>query len=316
MEKFDLLMLLKSPGEVAYFGPLSQLSAYFSTHFAGVQPCPAGINIADYALDTLAQLSARKGDDAVDIAAVFRQSDFAKQVWSEIELGESKQQQAVVSHDAVVIDAAQSSAVSDPADDSSLPPLKHASFLRQVRFLTPRFFLNQVRDRAGLLARVSAPLMYAFWMGTLFLQLGNSSNDIWLRMPLMYTFVVEAQFSCAIIFPALFQARLIYFRELGSRMYSAESYYFARLLADLPFSIGESMLFCVILYFASGLSLASGGTPFALFCLIYWLNRMMGLAFAEMVASIAPIAEAANNILATSHSVLQLVSYDSLLTRP
>jgi len=125
-------------------------------------------------------------------------------------------------------------------------------------------------------------------------------------MPLMYIFTVESAYSCAIMFPAMFEARIVYFRELGAKTYTPAAYYWARLIADLPFSIGESLLFTLLMYFTAGLTTANDGAPFGIFLLGYWLNRMIGLAFAEFCASVSPLAETANAVLATSLNFLQL----------
>ena len=90
-------------------------------------------------------------------------------------------------------------------------------------------------------------------------------------------------FTAPVKAPARYAARPVYFREHGSRMYSAFSYWFARLLGDVPTIIAEILAYSILAYFAAGLTLVSGGTHFALFLAILLAVRVMGLMWNETV---------------------------------
>ena len=66
-------------------------------------------------------------------------------------------------------------------------------------------------------------------------------------------------------------------------MYTAFSYWFARLLGDVPTIIAEITVYSIIAYFAAGLTLVSNGTHFALFLSMLLAVRVMGLMWNETV---------------------------------
>jgi len=151
IQQFDLIMLLKAPGEVAYFGPLTQLSQYFSSHF-GVPPCVPGENLADYALDTLATLEQRQVaahkqgqfHQSDDIAFVFSQSELAKEAWHEIDESAGRGgpgSKELEGGERVILPESASAAMPLPAisageahDDGAVSEKhSHASFITQVR---------------------------------------------------------------------------------------------------------------------------------------------------------------------------------------
>ena len=66
-------------------------------------------------------------------------------------------------------------------------------------------------------------------------------------------------------------------------MYTAFSYWFARLIGDIPTIIAEITAYCLIAYFAAGLTLVSNGTHFALFLAILLAVRVLGLMWNETV---------------------------------
>lgn len=88
-------------------------------------------------------------------------------------------------------------------------------------------------------------------------------------------------FSAGMILPRLAASRPVYFRETGSRMYTALPYYIARYVADIPFLALECLIYGSAIYWIVGLkpqvsylmAFALGGSssyhPFSSFSVSY-----------------------------------------------
>ena len=260
---FDGLLLMKSGGEVAYFGALTELPTYFAEQRLGIYQ--DGHNMGDFALASIKQ--AQKGFDMdgrpVDVAQLYLQSKQGQSVMTRLEAG--------------VVPEVERNSV------HVMPESEYPGRLGQLRVLTKRFFMSGYRDTNTFVARWITCLFFAFLVGTLFVQLGHAQVDASNRIAAVFMSVMYCVFSAPVKAPARYAARPVYFREHGSRMYSAFSYWLARLIGDVPTIVAEITSFCLIAYFAAGLTLASHGTHFALFLAVLLVVRVMGLMWNETV---------------------------------
>lgn len=154
---FDGLLLMKSGGEVAYFGALAELPTYFAEQRLGIYQ--DGHNLGDFALASVKQ--AQNGVDLdgkpVDVAHTFLQSKQGQSVMARLEAG-------------VVPDIERNSI-------HVAPESEYPGQWRQLQVLTHRFFTSGHRDTNTFIARWVTCLFFAFMVGTLFVQLGRSQLD-------------------------------------------------------------------------------------------------------------------------------------------
>jgi ABC-type multidrug transport system permease subunit len=142
-------------------------------------------------------------------------------------------------------------------------------------------------------------------------QLGHSQLDASNRIAAVFMAVMYSVFSAPVKAPARYAARPVYFREHGSHMYTAFSYWVARFLGDIPIILAETIVFSVIAYFAAGLTLVSNGTHFALFLALLLTVRVMGLMWNETVTGI--FADAAAGTLLFALSVILCMLFSGFL---
>ena len=260
---FDGLLLMKSGGEVAYFGALTELPAYFAEQRLGIYE--DGHNMGDFALACIKQ--AQKGFDMdgkpVDVAQAYLKSRQGQSVMTRLDGG--------------VVPEVERNSI------HVLPESEYPGQWGQLRVLTKRFFQSGYRDTNTFVARWVTCLFFAFLVGTLFVQLGLSQLDASNRIAALFMSIMYCVFSAPVKAPSRYAARPVYFREHGSRMYTAFSYWLARLIGDIPTIIAEITAFSLIAYFAAGLSLASNGTHYALFLAVLLMVRLMGLMWNECV---------------------------------
>jgi ABC-type multidrug transport system ATPase subunit/ABC-type multidrug transport system permease subunit len=286
---FDGLLLMKSGGQVAYFGPLDELPQYFKQQ--GLGDYQEGHNLGDFALASIKRAEQTKVDLSgrpIDVALAFLQSTQGHSVMARLEQG--------------IVPEVERNRLHVLSEDE-FPAAWH-----QVRVLTQRFFVSGYRDTNTFYARWITALFFAFMVGTLFIQLGLSQLDANNRIAALYMSIMYAVFSSPVTAPTRFAARPVYFREYGSRMYSAFAYWVSRTLADLPTVVAEVTVYSVVVYFAAGLTLVSHGTHFALFLAMLFAVRLMALRWNETVTGGLGDAAAGTAMFAVSVIIMMLFS--------
>ena len=88
--------------------------------------------------------------------------------------------------------------------------------------------------------------------------------------------------------------RLSIRRERATGAYGVLSYFTAKLLVELPFNLFPSFVYCVIVYWLSGLNPIPG--RFLLFFLIVMLVTLTGIILGLAISAFAPSVEAASAI--------------------
>ena len=286
---FDGLLLMKAGGQVAYFGPLGELPAYFRAQKLGQYE--EGHNVADFALASIKRAEQQKVDlegNKVDVAQQFLHSPQGQSVMARLSVGIVPE----VERDRVHV----------------LPESDYPGVIRQVSVLSRRFFVSGYRDTNTFYARWITSLFFAFLIGTLFVQLGYSQLDASNRIAAVFMSIMYAVFSAPVKAPARYAARPVYFREFGSRMYSAFAYWFSRLISDVPTIIAEVTVFSLLAYFTAGLTLVSHGTHFALFLALLLAVRVLGLQWNEVVTGTFADAAAGTALFAVSVIISMLFS--------
>ena len=103
------------------------------------------------------------------------------------------------------------------------------------------------RNRFDLKVRYGTVLLYAFFVGTIFLRLGY--NQAWAqeRLSVIFVTVAYALYAASAYLPEIFMVRTIYFRETSARMYSPVAFFIARYAGDAPFLLVEMFVMSLMM---------------------------------------------------------------------
>jgi len=274
---FDNIVLLKAnPGGTAYFGPCSELNAYYEREGFGVSP--EDKNPADWALEAL--------DTVEDANLLWKNSkEFA------------------TTHGALTAGI--------HVNNPNFPRFRQRyarGALTQFKALLVRASKMFWRDRAGQGLRISMALLLGTLFGLLYLDFKNRlENDDKLEFfPILnqsfvFLCIVYATESAAQEIPQMVSERPMLYREIDSKLYSFAMYYLSRWLAQLPWIIFQSLCFLLIFFIGRGREITT--EYFFLFYFGFTLILSLGTSFSQMFAICTP-TDSAGNVLYTTFCTL------------
>eukprot|EP00033_Pygsuia_biforma_P001678 GCRY01001882.1.p1 GENE.GCRY01001882.1~~GCRY01001882.1.p1 ORF type:complete len:638 (+),score=182.31 GCRY01001882.1:183-2096(+) len=168
----------------------------------------------------------------------------------------------------------------------------------QSKLLLHRSFLQMRRDMRLVCAKLGQATVVALIYSFLFFNLGNDQTSIQNRsglmfMGLMFTFM-SSMMQILHIFPA---ERPVFLRERGNHMYAAFSYYFGRVVSDIPIQCCTTLIFSTLIYWIAGLRNDFEHYIFFLCILLLMANVGSGIGFcmgaacanAEIAMSLTPL---------------------------
>ena len=171
----------------------------------------------------------------------------------------------------------------DQAYSSSLP--------EQIRKLLERSMRSFARTPEHIMSRVFASAFVGFFVGTLFFQMGTSQFDARNRVNFAFFVSILTAMDPIEIAPALIDARSVSYRERDSKTYSPLAFYISTFVAEIPFILGRTAIFCATAYWFAGLQ--DSASNFFIFVLTYVLIALMATAFLIICAGLSPNVEVA-----------------------
>lgn len=287
---FDSLLLCVA-GEVAYFGPMSNLLPYMSENGFGEMPASQH-NVADFAM-TAINSSIKAGRKPVDIYA---QSASSQQVRSELDELFSEQ-------DAKLPSGLTSKEASESRTWKMIKLRTIASFPAQLKHVTKRALVTALRDTPALGSRIFTTVFISFLVGTLFYQLRADQLGAQSFFSVVYMMCIFSTMSAVVKLPEQFTSRPVYFRETTSAMYSPSVYFWARFIVDIPFVIVEVLILLIMIYFLSGLS-----GNFGTFLALLFGARITALNLVYIICSVSSTIELANSFVSVVVTIANLFS--------
>ncbi len=131
--------------------------------------------------------------------------------------------------------------------------------------------------------------VFGFLLGSLFYQLetgdGCDSGCYKNRMSLLYYCVLTLVMGRMALVAGLFQDRLVYYRERGSKVYGSLPYCLSVLLPRMPFTILNVLGFSLCMYPMTGLR--SDHDHYGVFFVLMLLNGYCGLFIAYFIIAIS-----------------------------
>ncbi|XP_029110192.1 ATP-binding cassette sub-family G member 8 isoform X2 [Scleropages formosus] len=278
---FDLAVLLSS-GSAVYCGPAKDMVAYFG---ALGHPCPRYCNPSDFYVDLISidrrspESEAQCLERARMLAAQFKEAvkgteDF---MWKS-----QTSSSSIECHSDEVRPKLQEAAVTVSGQKDHLP-----GHLHQFAILVRRQVYNDFRDLVTLLVHGFEALLMSLLIGFLYFGAGDTDLSIQDTVALLYMTGALTPFAVVLdVIAKCHSERAMLYHELEDGMYSVTSYFFAKVLGELPEHCVFTLVYGVPIYWLAGLNEAPD--RFLLNFLLIWLVVYCSRAMALFVAAALP----------------------------
>lgn len=120
---------------------------------------------------------------------------------------------------------------------------------------------------------------------------GTDSTAYTNRMSLLFFSLMFMVLGHQQAIPALFEDRLVFYRERGANAYGALPYWFSSWFLQMPLIAINVLLFAAIVYHMADLNGDSG--DFSFFYGVLYMTSITGLFVAQLIAGMAPTAQSA-----------------------
>uniref|UniRef100_H3B4U4 ATP-binding cassette sub-family G member 8 n=1 Tax=Latimeria chalumnae TaxID=7897 RepID=H3B4U4_LATCH len=279
---FDLVVLLSS-GATIYCGSAKDMVQYFTS--LGY-PCPKYSNPSDFYVD-LTSIDRRTTEQEVKsqertrtLSALFwdKVKDTDDFIWSSTECNTT------------AVSAGETSTKSTSEEminvQSQLMDQPPGQF-QQFSILLRRQVSNDFRDLATLLIHGFEALLMSLLIG--FLYHGQAGSKLSIQDTVALLFMIGALTPFAVVLDVIAKChseRAMLYLELEDGMYSVTSYFFAKILGELPEHCAFVIIYGVPIYWLAGLNPEPG--KFALNLLLVWLVVYCSRTMALWVAALLP----------------------------
>lgn len=257
---FDKLMLL-AKGQVVYFGDSQSAVEYFSKIN---YPCPKYVNPPDHYIKLIHidQSSEESEERVMKLIDKYNESDLYKKN----QIQEIKQ-------------------IPIPKEK-----VKHHGYvqgsLTQIKYLLKRNFSDILREPLKTRAHVGQVLFLGIILGLIFYNVGNTQREIQNRLGALFFVLVNQSFESVLAIVNTFPAeKSVFFREHSNNMYRTISFYFSKVVADLPFQIIFPCVFGTIVYWMVGFQ--SDAEKFFIFLTVVILCANIGSGLGFVLGTLA-----------------------------
>ncbi|XP_056617492.1 ATP-binding cassette sub-family G member 8 [Triplophysa dalaica] len=278
---FDLVVLLSS-GSAVYCGQAKDMVPYFT---ALGYPCPRLCNPSDYYVDLI---SIDRRNPEIEAACLEKTRTLAAQfvekvtntedfMWKSEDCGsqqDSPPSIAPISKTEAVITVSQ--------QENRLPGKLH-----QFTVLIKRQVFNDYRDLVTLMVHGFEALLMSLLIGFLYYGAGEQGLSVQDTVALLYMMGALTPFAVVLdVIAKCHSERAMLYHELEDGMYSVTSYFFAKVLGELPEHCVFTLVYGVPIYWLAGLNVAPD--RFLLNFLLVWLMVYCSRCMALFVAAALP----------------------------
>ncbi|XP_013886648.1 ATP-binding cassette sub-family G member 8 [Austrofundulus limnaeus] len=277
---FDLVVLLSS-GSAVYCGAARDMVPYFT---ALGYPCPRYCNPSDFYVDLISidrrnpEREAESLEQARLLSEQFKEKvqDTDDHMWKPPETS-----------------AAQTDRLQQPGDSReelitvSKEKNKLPGKLSQFTILIRRHMYNDFRDLVTLLVHGFEALLMSLLVGCLYFGVGEERLNIQDTVALLYMIGALTPFAVVLdVIAKCHTERAMLYHELEDGMYSVTSYFFAKVLGELPEHCAFTLVYGLPIYWLAGLNEDPG--RFLLNFLLVWLMVYCSRSMALFVAAALP----------------------------
>ncbi|XP_066534961.1 ATP-binding cassette sub-family G member 8 [Hoplias malabaricus] len=273
---FDLVVLLSS-GSAVYFGPAKDMVSYFSS--LGY-PCPRYCNPSDYYVDLISidRRSLEKEAACLELSRILA-THFQEKVKN---TPESMWKSEENSKNNIHPIAKDESSITVSQQKDRLPGRLH-----QFTVLIRRQVFNDYRDLVTVLVHGLEALLMSLLVGFLYFGAGEEQLSIQDTVALLYMIGALTPFAVVLdVIAKCHSERAMLYHELEDGLYSVTSYFFAKVLGELPEHCVFTLVYGLPIYWLAGLNAAPD--RFLLNFLLVWLTVYCSRSMALFVAAALP----------------------------
>ncbi|KAJ2826531.1 ATP-binding cassette transporter snq2 [Coemansia erecta] len=259
-ELFDKVMVVDE-GRQLYYGPVSAAAAYFES--LGIQKPPRQTT-ADF-LTGVTQLDERRVVPGFEDSAPRTAEDFERAWLASSQCATVRAQ--VAAFEKQVQEDARGHEIREFVDQTKMGA--GSNRLRQRSPYTstiPYQFVQLFRREAAIMwgnryatvFKFTYLLVFGGLVGALFEQLPETTDGAFLRAGVLFFSLLFSSLTAQAELPAAVTGRLVTYKQKSLSMFHPGVLAFVQTVADIPYITISTLLFSIILYFASGLSSTAG----------------------------------------------------------
>lgn len=257
---FDKVLFL-SKGQMVFNAEVNRLEQYFSD---SEYPIPAYFNPAEYVLDLInTDFHQDRLEDVEQLVANWKKRSIPKKEVLYLELAIEKTMTSRL--------------------ESEGPP----SILRQIWILTSRNFLKSRRDLLVYYARIIMYLGLATMMGTVWLRLSSSQNNIQPFINAIFFGGAFLSFMSVAYIPAFIEDYRSYEKENLNGLYGPATFVLSNFIVGLPFIFIIVILFSVVTYFMCNFRHSASG--FWYYVMWLFLDLLAAESMVVFISSLFPV---------------------------
>lgn len=276
---FDKLLLL-AEGRVIYFGPARDVVNYF-TSSPYQFPYVRGTNPADFVISVGGSFTAAGNGKFIpgsELANYYAGGELCRVFMENIDT-------------MIAMDLAAVGDVDPEAEQVSEYP---TSTSYQLRTLCERVFYKTIKEPKTTKATFGRHIFVGLFYGSIFWDLQD--DEYTERMSVMFFALMFMVLGHQQSIPALFEDRLLFYRERGARAYGAFPYWISSFYLQLPQGLINTLVFSGIVYGMCGFVEGHFGP----FWLVMMLSSWTGLFSCQTIAALAPTGQSAINFFPVS----------------
>eukprot|EP01025_Chloroclados_australasicus_P007707 TRINITY_DN1255_c0_g2_i1.p1 TRINITY_DN1255_c0_g2~~TRINITY_DN1255_c0_g2_i1.p1 ORF type:complete len:648 (-),score=54.65 TRINITY_DN1255_c0_g2_i1:460-2403(-) len=270
-EQFDDLCLLAG-GKVVYFGRANAAANMFAT--VGF-PAPSGRSISDHLLHCVNR-DFQQSSVFADVENDSKKMDIDQQIEMLQKYYQQQLEPAVIKRIETI----------NKTDSQFIPNENLVGPITQCGILIQRNFLNMLRNMGIFWLRLVMYVILCVCLGTIFIDLDKSWNDVNARAAVMFYIVSFLTFMSVAGFPAFIEDMKVFLRERLNGYYGVGVFSIANTITSAPFLFLISILSSLVMYWAIGLN--DEGDRFPYFVLDLWISLLVVESLMMAIAAIVP----------------------------
>ncbi|XP_061821272.1 ATP-binding cassette sub-family G member 8 isoform X1 [Nerophis lumbriciformis] len=277
---FDLVVLLSS-GSAVYCGAARDMVPYFT---ALGYPCPRYCNPSDFYVDLISvdRRSPEQEAECLERARVLAQHFMDKVRDTDDHMWKSSTCPTLTDSCPDMAAEEEEDAIIIAKQQERLP-----GRLQQFTILIRRHMYNDYRDLVTLLVHGLEALLMSLLVGCLYYGAGEQRLSIQDTVSLLYMIGALTPFAVVLdVIAKCHTERAMLYHELEDGMYSVTSYFFAKVLGELPEHCVFTLVYALPIYWLAGLNEAT--LRFLLNFLLVWLMVYCSRSMALFVAAALP----------------------------
>jgi ABC-type multidrug transport system ATPase subunit len=277
---FDKLLLM-AEGRVIYFGPARDVVNYFVTspyQFHYVR----GTNPADFVISVGGSFTPAGNGKHIsggDLANYYAGGELCRVFMENID--------TMIAMDLAAV-GDSSSQTNEVVDEYP------SSTAHQLVTLMERVFVKTAKEPRPTVATFFRHIIVSLFYGSIFWKLGD--EDYTERMAVFFFSLMFMILGHQQAIPALFEDRLLFYRERGAKAYGAIPYWISSWYLQLPQTMINVLIYSAILYPMCGFVDGHFGPFFLALLLTSWT----GLFVSQLIAALSPTGQAAINFFPVS----------------